>query len=198
MSKIVKHPEERRNELIETALKQFLAFGYEKTSIRSILKEVGGEIGMFYHYFESKQEIYEEALKLFNDEYIKQLKKDIGLAQGSFTEKVKMIFKSLELTLNSFQILKTTEVDPELLVVLHRNTLLTAVPIFEKFLVDQKNENSITIPDVNERFLAEFVLFGISAIIHDEKEKNFKVKTEQIILILDAFFNDKSNEKRSK
>ncbi len=35
----VKEPEIRRQELIETALKLFLKKGYEKTSVRDILKE---------------------------------------------------------------------------------------------------------------------------------------------------------------
>lgn len=35
----VKEPEVRKKELIETALKLFLKKGYEKTSVRDILKE---------------------------------------------------------------------------------------------------------------------------------------------------------------
>ena len=71
MSRIVKPPDIRKQELINIALKQFLEKGYERTSVRSILKEANGEIGMFYHYFESKSEIYEAALEKYNKKYIK-------------------------------------------------------------------------------------------------------------------------------
>ena len=44
----------KRDEIIKVATKQFFENGYEETSIRSILNDVGGEVGMFYHYFKSK------------------------------------------------------------------------------------------------------------------------------------------------
>ena len=42
-----KQPEIRRQELLQIATRQFISQGYDKTSIRSIVGEVGGEIGMF-------------------------------------------------------------------------------------------------------------------------------------------------------
>ena len=39
----------KRDEIIMTAMKLFFEHGYEATSVRMIMNEVGGEIGMFYH-----------------------------------------------------------------------------------------------------------------------------------------------------
>ena len=41
----------KRDEIIDIAMKLFFENGYEATSVRMIMNEVGGEIGMFYHYF---------------------------------------------------------------------------------------------------------------------------------------------------
>ncbi|VVB69317.1 HTH-type transcriptional regulator BetI [uncultured archaeon] len=57
MSRIVKEPEERRNELIDTAERIFIAQGYDQTSISDIVKEVNVSQGAFYYYFDSKEDV---------------------------------------------------------------------------------------------------------------------------------------------
>jgi AcrR family transcriptional regulator len=57
MTRIVKEPEERKKELIDTAEQLFIAQGYEQTSISDIVKEVNVSQGAFYYYFESKEDV---------------------------------------------------------------------------------------------------------------------------------------------
>lgn len=57
MKRIVKGPEERRAELIDTAERLFLTKGYDQTSINDIAKEVPLSKGAFYYYFESKEDV---------------------------------------------------------------------------------------------------------------------------------------------
>ena len=59
MIRIVKAPDERRSELIACAQKLFYSKGYESTSVRDIVDEVGVAKGTFYYYFDSKQAILE-------------------------------------------------------------------------------------------------------------------------------------------
>jgi AcrR family transcriptional regulator len=49
----------------------FFEKGYEETSIRGILDVVGGEIGMFYHYFKSKGELFQVVVEKFFLDYRK-------------------------------------------------------------------------------------------------------------------------------
>jgi AcrR family transcriptional regulator len=58
MPRISKAPEERRQELIDTAAELFWKQGYEKTMVSDIVKQVGVAQGLFYYYFESKQDIF--------------------------------------------------------------------------------------------------------------------------------------------
>jgi AcrR family transcriptional regulator len=59
MTRIVKNPEERRMELIETAESLFLQKGYEDTAVSDIVKTINVGQGTFYHYFKSKEDILE-------------------------------------------------------------------------------------------------------------------------------------------
>jgi AcrR family transcriptional regulator len=68
MARIVKKPDERRSELIACAQKLFYSRGYESTSVRDIVDEVGVAKGTFYYYFDSKTAVLEAVV----DELIAQ------------------------------------------------------------------------------------------------------------------------------
>ena len=57
MARIVKEPEERKNELIDIAEQLFIAHGYDQTAISDIVREAKVSQGAFYYYFESKEDI---------------------------------------------------------------------------------------------------------------------------------------------
>ena len=63
----------KRDEILNAALELFLINGYDGTSIRMILERVGGEVGMFYHYFQSKQEVFNKAFEVFMKKQGEQL-----------------------------------------------------------------------------------------------------------------------------
>lgn len=52
-----KTPEQWKKEILDAAQSLFASKGYAETSISDIMKTVGGAKGMFYHYFQSKEEV---------------------------------------------------------------------------------------------------------------------------------------------
>lgn len=67
--RIVKEPEERKREILETAMRLFYEKGYEKTSITDIAKAIGIAQGLCYRYFPSKESLFDCAV----DQYALQL-----------------------------------------------------------------------------------------------------------------------------
>lgn len=61
MARISKPPEERKQEIIETALALFQEKGYENTTIQDIAERMNVAQGLCYRYFKSKQEIFAAA-----------------------------------------------------------------------------------------------------------------------------------------
>ena len=57
---VKKTPDERRKEILSAAQKLFISKGYEETSISDIMDMVGGAKGMFYRFFQSKEELMKE------------------------------------------------------------------------------------------------------------------------------------------
>lgn len=60
--RVTKHPEERKQELIDAARRLFIKNGYEETAVSDIVGDVGVAQGTFYYYFGSKDEILEAVI----------------------------------------------------------------------------------------------------------------------------------------
>lgn len=54
---VKKEPEQWRKEILEAAKELFLTKGYEKTAITDIMELAGGAKGMFYRFFQTKEEV---------------------------------------------------------------------------------------------------------------------------------------------
>lgn len=54
---VKKTPEQWKNEILNAAQQLFLTKGYEDTSVSDIMELAGGAKGMFYRFFQSKEEV---------------------------------------------------------------------------------------------------------------------------------------------
>ena len=61
--RIVKEPEERREEILDAAEKLFAAKGFDSTSTGDILDAVGIARGTLYYHFKSKEEILDGVIQ---------------------------------------------------------------------------------------------------------------------------------------
>lgn len=84
MQRITKAPEERRQEILDTAIRLFYENGYEKTSITDIANAMHVAQGLCYRYFPSKEALFDAAV----DQYAE-------LLAGRYTA----ILKQTDLTL---------------------------------------------------------------------------------------------------
>ncbi len=166
-------PELRKQELIEIAFKQFLEQGYEKTSIRSIVAAAKGEIGMFYHHFVSKEEIFQAVLEQYNNLYIKKIKQNINTRkESSLWGVLGKIVEDLEKALSEYTNLNHGAANTQVLMILHQNTLMSLRPIFCELLEDHIRRGEISPPKTDISLLTDFLLFGTSAVIHDKEIKS--------------------------
>jgi len=53
---------ERREQIMQAALQLFTTKGLFATKVKDIAEKVGMAQGLIYHYFDSKEEIYEELI----------------------------------------------------------------------------------------------------------------------------------------
>lgn len=178
-------PELRKQELVEIAFRQFLQQGYEKTSIRSIVGEANGETGMFYHHFASKEEIFNAVLEHYNIAYIGKIKHIISeRKESSFWDLLELILSDLECSLDEYAKMNYGAANTQVLMMLHQNTLISLRPIFCELINDYIRRGEISPPKTETGLLADFLLYGTSAVIHNNGENNSEGKKEAIKALL--------------
>ncbi len=177
-----KQAELRKNELLNIAMLQFLRQGYEKTSIRSIVGEANGEIGMFYHHFASKEEIFKAVLEQYNAEYIKKTKHMVEEGKAEpFAHLFERLFSAMNHALTEYRDMNTDRMDANMVTILHQNTLVSLHPIVCDLLSHYVIRGEMMPPPgVETGLLAKYLLFGISAVIHDPSKTSMEAKSHAI------------------
>lgn len=90
MPRILKDPEIRRQEILDTAMKLFSKKGYDATSIADIAKAMNVVPGLCYRYFSSKQEIFDIAVKEYAKESCQDFIMVIQDRTKNFKERLNM------------------------------------------------------------------------------------------------------------
>lgn len=149
---IKKTPEQWKKEILNAAQKLFVSKGYEETSISDIMNMVGGAKGMFYHCFQSKEEVmyalgnqlfFEnnpfEAVKGRNDlNGLQKIKSLLALNQADQNRN--------DLNMQAIPILK----DPHILAAAVRENRRILTPLWLELLEEGKNDGSIKTEYIKE------------------------------------------------
>ena len=173
MGRVSKPPEIRKQELVDVALSLFMEKGYEAVSVRDILKVVNGHPGMFYYYFASKQEIYNEAMRQMVQRELDVRTKIICDKEKSVLIRAKELISQIQISINSFyrtfnspdNIAYQTQVIFDLLTAM-------ATPV-SQFMLEAVNEGMIP-PEIgmneeNAYSMSLFLLFGCAGVIRAEE-----------------------------
>ena len=156
----------KRDEILDKAIFLFAQNGYEGTSVRMILKKVGGEIGMFYHYFSSKEELFDCAMKRFmqqQGELFSKLLENDNI--GTPKERLQALLKTYAESMSKFRALTNGTLHWSMKCTLHDLTVETMIPAVKSIL----NELCVGVTnDIEIDVLAQYVLKGISGVLHDE------------------------------
>jgi AcrR family transcriptional regulator len=166
----------KRDEIIDIAMKLFFENGYEATSVRMIMNEVGGEIGMFYHYFKSKDVLFDQVVETF----FKKYREKFGAMLTDCETKedfVKKFCPLYEKSMEEFGRLKGN-MHWTVQIAMHERTLMELRPVLASTLEKWNTKN-----DVPTEMIAGQLLYGISATIHSEAyEKLSATKKKKCIL----------------
>lgn len=170
MKRNAKLPEIRKQELITAALKLFYANGYEKTSIRDILDEVGGEVGMFYHYFKSKDEIFELAVELFLNDYVTDFSEVSSYDSKSFQQRLDSLIILHSEAIIKYKNIWSDKIHWSMASAIYKKTLERLIPYVEALISTAINNNEISIKteNINIHEITLFLIYGISGVFHEK------------------------------
>jgi AcrR family transcriptional regulator len=195
MKRIVKQPEERRRELIAAALKVFCEKGYEQTSIRDILGVVGGEVGMFYHHFKSKDEIFYLAVELFLEDYITDFSNIAGAESGAFQQGVDSLIALADKNITKYTEVWSGKLHWSMAAAVHKMMLERMLPSIERLITGAADSGLLVGLNKEEiREAARFLLYGISGVLHEKPlteltKEEYQAKLLFVNKMVSRFFN---------
>lgn len=122
----------KKDEIIAAATALFFTEGYEGTSVRQIITAAGGEVGMFYHYFRSKEELFDTVVDRFFTGYAKELTK--SMERADTPEKLAdIVLCSFDEAMERYRRVEGS-MHWSVSSALHERTLLSLIPAAEKLL----------------------------------------------------------------
>ena len=166
----------KRDEIIGVAMKLFFENGYEGTSVRMIMDAVGGEIGMFYHYFKSKDELFDRVVERFFEGFRERF---LMMTAGCQTmeEFVDAFLPLYAKSMTQFGILREN-MHWSIQYAMHARTVASLVPSVITFLKKQDLQT-----DTPADILAGQLVYGISATIHTPSFEMLKPEDKKNCLI---------------
>lgn len=93
MTRVVKKPDVRKNEILDAAQKFFFEKGYEKTTIQDIIDSLHIAKGTFYHYFDSKVELLDALVERTTDQMNAQFSAAVESDQNAI-QKFNSLFRA--------------------------------------------------------------------------------------------------------
>ena len=166
----------KRDELIAIAMKLFFEHGYEATSVRMIVDEAGGEIGMFYHYFKSKDMLFDCVVEKFFRDYRARFEQ--MLVSCKTREAFADTFLPLyERSMGEFGQLKGN-IHWTIQLALHDGTLQALRPVISS-MIEKWDVKNGTPSDI----LAGQLLYGISATVHSAGFENLSTDEKKACIL---------------
>lgn len=82
---------DKRDRIINAAIKEFSLYPYEKASTNNIVKYAGISKGLLFHYFENKQELYEKLIGFVINKLVDKISSEIDWEVTDILERIKQL-----------------------------------------------------------------------------------------------------------
>lgn len=163
---------ETRERIIKAATKVFFECGYEETSVRMIQEEANVVTGSFYHFFSSKELLFEVVVERFLAGYSERIKEVLENEELGIAECMEAFLKEMQNSASVYyDVLQGDKLHWTIQHALHNKTIEMIAASVQVKLEKSISEGIISSRlDADTGTLAAILIKGIEAIIHSDKE----------------------------
>lgn len=158
-----------KNRIIEVGNRLFFEKGFDGTGIREIMKEVGADVGAFYYYYKSKDELFEDVLNNFFAPYEVDFEKIASEAEHRPYRALLRFFEYIKLSTREFRAKYDGHIHKTVRWAIREQTLTVLEPYIERIiniLISYGGK-----PTMNAHTMAIFLSHGVgSVILHEESD----------------------------
>lgn len=161
MSRIVKKPDIRKKEIIDTARRLFQSLTYEAATMQNVMDEIGIAKGTIYHYFKSKEELLEAVVEDVIDQSLARMEEIVSQSDGNALEKIEQLVLAGDISENNQDLLDHLHQPGN--INLHTRLLAVAInkqaPLYAKLIEQGNHEGLFSVSTPLES--AEFILTSV-------------------------------------
>ncbi len=167
---------ETRENIIDAATKVFFKYGFERTSVKMILEEAGVVTGSFYHFFPSKEALFEAVIEKYLQAYSQRIGDILSDETLSMDRIIDKILEELNHTSKEYYLkLQGDKLHWTVQASLHVITIETLVePLakaLERLRKSREIESSLNVDDTS---LARILIKGMEAVIHNGNDNGIE------------------------
>lgn len=166
----------KKGDILKAACNCFLRNGYDGTSIREIMKEANAEVGLFYYYFEGKDDVFHQAMEYFYKDALTELSKIVECAEEDSFRVLSRIFGFLRKLVRVFMEKYEDKLHPSMKGALRDSVLENVTNYVEKTLEILVSKGAKLRMEVN--VAARFMTYGVGGIVLHEELDNQHTETE--------------------
>lgn len=191
-----------KNRILEVGNDLFFTKGFDSTGIREIMKEVGADVGAFYYYYKSKDELFEDVLDNFFAPYKEDFERITVEAENRPYRAIWRFFEYVKQSTKAFQKKYEGKIHRTVRWAIREQTLTVIEPYIERII-------NILIgygakPTMDPHTMAIFLSHGVgSVILHEDSDwvdasTDDMRKTVNIIMGLDEKVSQKMFDENIK
>ncbi len=165
---------ETREVIMKAATKVFFENGFEKSSVKMILSEANIVTGSFYHFFPSKEALFEAVVEEFLKDYAVRIKMILEDDTLSINQIMEGFFDEFARSAETyFNVLQADKLHWTVKCALHDMTIAAMIEPMTHALNRLLEEGSIKSKlDIDAETLARILLKGSEVLIHSQKFDN--------------------------
>lgn len=158
-----------KNKMIEVGTKLFFENGFDGTSIRNIADEVGCEVGLFYYYYKSKDDLFSDILEHFFEPCKKDFQAIVDGIRENNDRALERFFKYMHVEVRDFRAKYEGNMHRTVRWAIREQALTVIEPYIEQ-IVDILVQNGAN-PPMQPRLTAVFLAHGVgSVILHEDAD----------------------------
>lgn len=180
-----------REAILEAAKKVFFVYGYEKTTVKQIREEAHVVTGSFYHFFPSKEALFEAVTARFLEEYNERIRAILNDEANDAGQMIRGITEELRRTADIYyNALQGDHLHWTIRLALHERTLEAMTEPLAEAIARMKDRGEISARlDADDAVLAGILIRGSEALIHSGEGVSERLQSEKLYDDLKAFWN---------
>lgn len=158
-----------KKKFVEVGTKLFFENGFEGTSIRNITDEADCEVGLFYYYYNSKDQLFDEVIDSFFEPYRQDFEEIATEAESNPDKPLFKFFAYMKREVILFREKYAKNMHKTVRWAIREHALTLIEPYIERIIVKLVEEGAK--PRMDAHAMAIFLSHGIgSVILHEDAE----------------------------